>query len=82
MFIVKKKKSYSERRHTKTLKTLSELKSEMGKSGGRNPERETESGLLRRHLEKAMQKTFQKRKDNIYYEETSAKMSFEEMWKF
>jgi len=75
---LKRKKSYSEMKTHEDIENLIGTKSEMGKSGGRNPERETESGFIRRHLEKAMQK-LSKSERTIFIMRNFREMSFEEI---
>ena len=74
----KKKKSYTEMKTSEDIGNLIDSKSEMNQVGSINPERETESGFIRKHIEKALQKLPQ-RERTIFIMRNYSEMSFDEI---
>ena len=60
------------------IENLIDSKSELSISNSISPERETESGFMRRHIEKALQKLPQKERA-IFIMRNYSEMSFEEI---
>ena len=75
---LKRKKSYTAMKTSDNIEDVIETKFEIQGDGSTNPERETESGFIQKHIEKALEK-LSKSERTIFIMRNFREMSFEEI---